>query len=415
MNTEELIIPTDLKTYLKNIADNRLGYRLGDPWKYSEETLGVVVPILRENSPNREYCTMYEVLKELNINDTGNIDQIGLQNKSGMAIFVRAGTIFTGKTQNRAAQHSGVYSNEKEVINVRCVHASYGIHRGEEMGFGDIAPPSVTMNLMARDQSSVWNSVRNYTGSSETERQRRFGSGLCGLATVDSITIDTNTIPEGLPEGVKKALGFISDSKKRRSDTRCGVHTFSSSDGTKKTRITREFTSEGITQLWSGELSNEHIEEIARFASTNNVNTNLHDTATNDLLGHIKKNQSVIDDMMQKVPLFDNQVGAIIFNPVGVIAVETFDHPKSWESIKKEIIEKYGDKIKEKQSEHLFELKPEAIIPAFRKFIEGLDKFVEKVVRKDDFSETRAIIGEGIVGEYTLVKGQSIHVLLLKE
>jgi hypothetical protein len=61
------------------------------------------------------------------------------------------------------------------------------------------------------------------------------------------------------------------------------------------------------------------------------------------------------------------------------------------------------------------ELKPETIIPAFRKFIEGLDKFTEKIVRKDDFSETRAIIGKGIVGEYTLVKGQPIHVLLLKE
>ncbi len=410
MNTEEkikeeLIIPTDLKTYLKNIADSRFGYRLSDPWKYSEETLGVVVPIIRENSPGRQYITMYEVLKELNIKDTGNISQIELQNKSEMAIFVRAGTIFTGKTQNRAAQHSGVYSNEKETIDVRCVHASYGIRRGEEMGFGDIAPPSVTMNLMSRDQSSVWNSVRNYTGSSETERRRRFGSANSTI----------NTVPEGLPEDVKKALSFISDSKTRRSDTHCGIRTFTSSDGTKKTRITREFPSEGITQLWSGELSNKHIEDIERFANANNVITDTYNTATNDLLGHIKKNQSVIDDMMQKVPLFDNQVGAILFSPVGVIAVETFDHPKSWESIKKEIIEKYGDKIKEKQSEHLFELKPETIIPAFRKFIEGLDKFTEKMVRKDDFSETRAIIGEGIIGEYTLVKGQPIHVLLLKE
>lgn len=415
MNTEvkikeELIIPTDLKTYLKNIADSRLGYRLGDPWKYSEETLCVVVPILRENSPDREYRTMYEVLKELNIKDTGNINQVELQNKSGIAIFVRAGTIFTGKTQNRATQHSGIYSNEKETIDVRCVHASYGINRGEEMVFGDIAPPSVTMNLMARDQSSVWNSVRNYTGSSsEIERQRRFGA--CGLATIGT---NINTIPEGLPEGVKKALNIVSDCRSRRSDTYCGIYTHTNSDGSRKTHITREYPSEGIVQLWSGELSNEIIEAIDRFTYENNINTNMRNTTPNDLLSQIRKSQSVIDDMMQKVPLFDNQVGAIIFNPVGVIVVETFDHPKSWESIKKEIIEKLGDKIKEKQSEHLFELKPETIVPAFGRFIEGLDKFVEKMVRKDDFSETRAIIGEGIVGEYTLVKGQPIHVLLLK-
>jgi hypothetical protein len=268
---------------------------------------------------------------------------------------------------------------------------------------------------MSRDQSSVWNSVRNYSGSSETERQRRFSSATCGIATIGLSSNITNPVPEGLPEGVKKALNIISECKSHRSDVHCDINTSTRSDGTKKTRITRVYPSEGVTQLWDGELSDENIETIARFTSTNNINTNMHNTTSNDLLGQIRKSQSVIDDMMQKVPLFDNQVGAIIFNPVGVIAVETFDHPKSWESIKKEIIEKYGDKIKEKQSEHLFELKPETIVPAFRKFIEGLDKFVEKVVRKDDFSETRAIIGKGIVGEYTLVKGQPIHVLLLKE
>jgi hypothetical protein len=119
--------------------------------------------------------------------------------------------------------------------------------------------------------------------------------------------------------------------------------------------------------------------------------------------------------MMQKVPLFDNQVGAIIFSPVGVIAIETFDHPKSWEAIKKEIIEKYGDKIKDKQTEHLFELKPETILPTFEKFISSLDKFSEKTIRKDSFSETREVRGNGVIGEYTLVKGQPIHVLLIRE
>jgi hypothetical protein len=393
---EEIIIPTELKTYLKNIADSRFGYRLGDPWKYSDESLGVVVPILRENSPDRQYVTMYEVLKELNIQDTGKIDQLDLQNKSGIAIFIRAGTIFTGGTQNRAAQHSGVFSHEKETINVRCVNASHGISKGEEMVFGDIAPPSVTRNLMAGDQHSVWDSVSNYT-------------------TEKTCTSTMSAIPEDLPEDVKKALNFISMSKSRRSDTVCDVHTFTNSSGIRKTRISRIFPSEGITDLYTGELSDLMLESVNKFVLGNNIRSYRHDTEVKDLLSKIRKKQSVLDDMMQKVPLFDNQVSAIIFDPVGIIAVETFDHPKSWESIKKEIIEKYGDKIKTVQSNHLYELKPETIVPAFRKFIEGLDKFAEKVVRKDDFSETRAIIGKGIVGEYTLVKGQPIHVLLLKE
>jgi hypothetical protein len=394
---EEIIIPTDLKTYLNDIVESRFGYRLGDPWKYSEESLGVVVPILRENSPDRQYTTMYEVLKELNIHDTGNISQLELQNKSGIAIFIRAGTIFTGGTQNRASQHSGVFSQEKEIIDVRCVNASHGIRKGEEMVFGDIAPPSVTRNLMSRDQQSVWNSVSRFT----TEQ------------TMGANPI--SAIPEDLPEDVKKALNFISMSKARRNDTVCDVHTYTDSNGKRKTSISRIFPSEDITRVYTGELSDFLLESVNSFVLGSGLGSYRHDTEVKDLLSKIRKNQSVLDDMMQKVPLFDNQVGAIIFDPVGVIAVETFDSPKSWESIKKEIIEKYGDKIKEKQPNYLFELKPETIIPAFRKFIEGLDKLTEKVVRKDDFSETRAIIGEGIVGEYTLVKGQPIHVLLLKE
>ncbi len=240
---EEIIIPTELKTYLKNIADGRFGYKLGDPWKYSDESLGVVVPILRENSPERNYVTMYEVLKELNIQDTGKIDQLDLQNKSGIAIFIRAGTIFTGGTQNRAAQHSGIFSHEKETINVRCVNASHGIRKGEEMVFGDIAPPSVTRNLMSRDQHSVWNSVSNYT----TEKTN---------------TGTMSTIPEDLPEDVKKALNFISMSKNRRSDTVCDIRTYTNSNGIRKTRITKILPSEGVTHVYSGELSDLMLESV---------------------------------------------------------------------------------------------------------------------------------------------------------
>ena len=54
-------------------------------------------------------------------------------------------------------------------------------------------------------------------------------------------------------------------------------------------------------------------------------------------------------------------------------------------------------------------------MPALKKFIQKLDKFTEKTITKDEYSETRAVRGKGIIGEYTLVKGQPIHVLLLKD
>ncbi len=359
---EEIVIPQQLRSFLTDVVDSKFGYRLGDPWKYSEETLGVVVPILRRSAPEREYVTMYEVLKDLGMKDTGRIDQVELQNRAGKAVFVRAGTIFTGTTQPRAAQHSGVYQPGKEEVPVRCVQQTRGINSGSEMKFGDIAPMSVTMNLMAGSQSRVWESVRRYTGGGVEYP----GTQAFALR----------------PHGGQDAGSR---------------HRFMSQS------------------LYTGGGSGGSTGEGMQFASVGIPGTG---RGTDDLLGHMQKmkeGQAVLDDMMQKVPLFDNQVGAVIFNPVGVIAVETFDHPMSWAAIKKEIIEKYGDKIMDKQAEHLFELKPEAILPALRKFIKGLEKNTEKTIRKDGFSETRVVMGEGIVGEWTLVKGQAIHVLLIRE
>ncbi|MHA1168464.1 MAG: hypothetical protein ACTSRU_11620, partial [Candidatus Hodarchaeales archaeon] len=132
-----------------------------------------------------------------------------------------------------------------------------------------------------------------------------------------------------------------------------------------------------------------------------------------DLLSNIRMGKEMLKEVMQKVPLFDFQCGAIIFNPVGVVAIETFDHPMSWEAIKKEVIEKHGDKLMEKQANHIFELKPDRIKPSLETFIEKLKDYDEETISKDDFSETRIIQGNGLVGEYTIINGKVIiHVLI---
>lgn len=410
---EILIIPLELKTFLTDITNSRFGYKLGEPWKYSEESLGVVVPILRENAPDRQYITMYEVLQQLNMKDSGRIDQVELQNKTGMTIFIRSGTIFAGQTQNRASQHSGIYKKEEEIINVCCVHASHGIRSGEKMQFGDIAPHSVTMNLMKEDQDDVWNSVRKYTG---------------GDTVSDTISI-FNTLKEFSSNRPQKEI----DAKAEELVANVIESAFSRPSGphSKRDIIETILDSQFTFGLGSGlgQRVPELIESMGRAFGREKTGEMIDSIASqygkehggygnDDLLGHldkIKKGQSVLDDMMQKVPLFNNQVGVIIFNPVGVIAVETFDHPKSWEAIKKEIIEKYGDKIKDKQTNHIFELKQEMIKPSLIEFIKGLDDFAEKTIRKDEFSETKVVKGKGVIGEYTLIKGQPIHVLLLKE
>ncbi len=410
---EILVIPLELKTFLTDIINSRFGYKLGEPWKYSEESLGVVVPILRENTSDRQYITMYEVLQQLNMKDSGMIDQIELQNKTGTAIFIRSGTIFAGQTQNRASQHSGIYRKEEEVIDVCCVHASHGIRSGEKMRFGDIAPPSVTMNLMKEDQSDVWNSVRKYTdGDTVSDNISIFNTLKDFSSNHPQKEIDAK-----IEELVTNVIESASSRPRGHYPKRDIIETilnsqFSFGLGSNLGQRGPELI-ESMEKTFGREKTGEMIDNI-----TSQYEKEDRGYENDDLLGHldkIKKGQSVLDDMMQKVPLFNNQVGAIIFSPVGVIAVETFDHPKSWEAIKKEIIEKYGDKIKDKQANHIFELKQEMIKPSLMEFIKELDEFVEKTIRKDEFSETRVVKGKGVIGEYTLIKGQPIHVLLLKE
>ncbi|MEM2868799.1 MAG: DUF6569 family protein [Thermoplasmata archaeon] len=106
---------------------------------------------------------MYEVAKELGIRDTGRIDRVELQNMAGRPVFVRAGTIFEGATQNRASEHSCVIQPGREEVVVRCVHQTHGISPGAEMRYGDIAPWPVTVSLVGeRGQREVWHSVNQY-------------------------------------------------------------------------------------------------------------------------------------------------------------------------------------------------------------------------------------------------------------
>jgi len=363
---------------------------LGSPWKYSEDALAVVVPILRAKAPERLYKTMYEELKDLGMKDTGSIDKVALQNKTGVPLFVRAGTIFTGSTQNRAAENSTVVQPGKTEIPVRCVNQTHGISGGAGMKYGDIAPVNVTMNLISHaGQTAVWNSVRNYT------------SGHKEYTIVGSTSHGKSYHAES-PLEYHNGDGFYG----------CFQSTPLSYNWGKK--IGARGSSLGEFNESSGCYYCAPTTEGIINASWNNPGSG----GSSDLLGYMNKvdaGRDVVNDMLQKVPLFEDQVGAIVFSPVGVIAIESFEHPMSWAAIKKEVIEKHGDKICNEQADHLFELKPEKILPAFKKFVKGLENGEEHSVRKDDLSETRVIVGKGVIGEYTLVKGRVIHTIIVRQ
>lgn len=412
---EEIVVPKDLQGFLGDIVEKRGGFRLGDPWKFSEEALHIVVPIFRENTPRRRYTTLYEVKKDLGIKDSGSVDHLQLQNRTGQPVFVRAGTVFAGETQERAAANSGVYQDGKHEVPVKCVHQTRGLQGGAEMKFGTIAPMSVTMTLLAGgDQMDVWESVRRFTGGDKSVRRVQrsepaYRDRVGVLCDFGETTDDS---------GQQHTHYLLSEAPHRRSST--SSHWSSATARSEGSSAVRCLADEPVH---GGHYARQTagvqgIRAVARTGPGITFSNGLHGDGTDDLFGHLQKvkdGQNLLNDMMQRVPLWEDQAGAIIFGPVGVLAVETFDSPISWAAIKKEIIETLGDKVSEKQAEHLFELKKEMIGPSLKKFITGLAKMREETVRKDEFSETRVVIGEGVVGEYTLVKNQVIHAILVRE
>lgn len=370
----EVVIPRDLQSFLRDIVDGRNGFELGDPWRISDRALSVVVPIIRRNAPERLYVTMYEVAKELDIRDTGRIDRVEFQNRAGKPVFVRAGTIFEGSTQNRASEHSCVIQPGREEVVVRCVHQTHGISPGAEMRYGDIAPWLVTRTLLSeRGQREVWHSVNLY------------------IECLKNINVNFSD-EEPQPRELKGEGGRGRPGRGGRPPSGVPDDTI--------------FCGNAIRDRRVAEIFNQVMER-----------TLFPPESSTDLLGAMRalgRARATLDDMMQRVPLFPEQVGAIIFDPLGVHAIECFDSPKSWEAIKKEVIERFGDLVSMEQAEHLFELRPDKIVPFLRKFIAGLEKFEERTVRRDDMSETRAVKGEGVVGEYTLVKNRVIHCILTR-
>lgn len=381
-----------LKKFLNAIVNKENGYELGEPWKFSDTELLVAVPIIRKNAPKRSYITMYEALKDVGIKDTGSISVLEMQNKTGKPIFVRVGTIFSGKTQNRATQHSGVYKYGDTIIpiDVRCVHLSHGINGGAEMKYGSIAPLSVTYNLMFGDQSSVWSSIIDYTSDGQMQRDTRIDMNrFTGLTPSYNPVIYSSSTNLGYP----------------------GISGCSTYGGGVRTSSCSGFSNDNIS------LTADSSNTVFTSSTLNMEYNYTRKPEEDDLLGFLtSRGKSALDEALETIPLFEDQAGVIIFNATGVLSLETFDSPKSWEAIKNDIKEKYGDKTKDEESDHLFDLNKEKIVPLLKKFInDKMNNMTERVRHQDDYSTTMSIQSDGVVGEYTTIKDKVIHCLLVKK
>lgn len=339
-----------IDNFLKDLSEEH-EYKFGTPWRYSDKSLGVVVPILKiGNIEERGYITLEEAKDQgITFRDTGHIDRVMIESSLGIPIFVRSGTALKSiGTQPRAVETSTVIIPEKvaektfekeeipdipkiiitkQEIPVRCIHASKGIRSNETFGYAGYVPLEVGSTLMARrGQSHIWAAVGETTHrfmASSSFAQSRSRSGRLGFGPISS-------------------------------DNLVGV-----------------------------------MEEV--------------DKATSN-----------IDDILKNIPLFEDQVGAVFLDIKDVVAFEMFDHPKSWEAIHKEVEKRLAESAT-KEQESFYKPDYDKVKPLVLTFLKKLIDGEKTETFKGRTISTFLLNGNGVIGEATTIDGKVIHIIGIKE
>lgn len=317
--------------------------KFGNPWRYSDKSLGVMVPILRIDGKDgvfeeRSYITIEEAKdKGITFKDTGRIDRVIVESSLGMPIFIRSGTALkSAGTQPRAVESSIVIIPQiqkgglsKQEIPVRCIYASKAIRTGEKFCVAGDVPLEVRSELLSRSgQGKTWSAVGNST------------------------------------------------------------HRFMAS------------------RLSPSRISSER----ARILNTNFM------VSTDNLVGMMEEVDKFTDDMnkiLEKVPLFEDQVGAVFLDMKEVIGLELFDHPKSWEAIHKEVEKRLGESVSKEEDKSFFKPDYSQVKPLIFSFLKKLVES-EKTEISHGVISTVTLKGDGVVGEATTINGKVIHIVGLK-
>lgn len=344
---------------------NEIGYKFGSPWRYSDKSLGVIVPILKMgDAGEREYVTLEEAKdKGVTFKDSGRINKVIIESSLSVPIFIRSGTVLKSQgTQTRAVESSTIIipqeyikkggeekkgsedkkcnEEKKDIpnvvitkgeIEVRCIYASKGIRAGNAFAYGGDTPIEVRSALLSRSgQANTWKAVEWATHR------------LMSVRTMSS---------SSKGHGILGGHAYFSASK----DNLHGV-----------------------------------MEEVDKF--------------TED-----------IDKILKKVPIFEDQVGAVFLDMKDVVGIELFDHPKSWEAIHKEVEKRLGESIAKEEEKTFFKPDYEQVKPLTLQFLKKLiDSEKIETFKDGDIYSVTLLKGEEVIGEATSINGKVIHMVGMK-
>ena len=149
-------------------------------------------------------------------------------------------------------------------------------------------------------------------------------------------------------------------------------------------------------------------------ASLNAFSTNIWDDnssryKSDDLVSALGGMSDKIKEAMKNIPYIESQVGGVFVEGNGKITgLDIYDIPKSWQSIKNDIIKKEGASFID-DDDDLFVMRPEKASKNISKKL-GAD-FTERVVYSKDYSVVE-IKYEELIGEAIVFENRVIHLTL---
>lgn len=139
--------------------------------------------------------------------------------------------------------------------------------------------------------------------------------------------------------------------------------------------------------------------------------------STDDLVGvmeDVDKFAGDIDKILAKVPLFEDQVGAVFLDMKDVLGIELFDHPKSWEAIHKEVEKRLGESLAKEEDKSFFKPDYDRVRPLTLAFLKRLLES-EKIETSHGITSTITLKGDEVIGEATTIDGKVIHLIGMKD
>jgi len=337
---------------LLDIAHERNGYSIGEPWRFTQHSLAAVVPLVRvNNAPTRAYRLLSERKGEVKIKDGGNIERIQLTNTGEYPVLVKAGEVLVGSTQSRTVTTSQIImANEKLEVACACVYSSKGIREGQGMTPGIYSPIEVRREVYHghfshgnlspdyhRDQAGIWSGVNLYARNA-TGRTVNLASSLRAMASTEELS----------PE-----LGSL------------------------------------------------------------DLNPTYH-TPSEDLAGRISEAQTKYEDILKQVPRIEHQVGMALLTMTGLESMESFEHPDSWEGIRRAILGAESDKISDiSDKDGIFEFRPEKARDIIRELLAG--EFGDKVAVDRPHTRTIILDAKQFVGEVVTLDDIPIHCAFVRK